>query len=133
MSSVVLDASALLAFLNEESGAEVVEQALGRGAWMSIVNWAEVISKAAEMGAEPARVREELIQMGVLGKALEIVALTDEDALEIARLRPATRTLGLSLGDRACLALGQRLGVPVLTADRLWSQVTLDLEVRLIR
>lgn len=133
MSSAVLDASALVAFLNEEPGADAVEQALGRGAWISIVNWAEVISKAAEMGADPVRVRDELVQMGVLGKALQIVTLTEEDALEMARLRPATRTLGLSLGDRACLALGQRLGLPVLTADRLWSQVALDLEIRLIR
>jgi len=133
VSSAVLDASALVAFLNEEPGADAVEQALGRGAWISIVNWAEVISKAAEMGADPVRVRDELVQMGVLGKALQIVTLTEEDALEMARLRPATRTLGLSLGDRACLALGQRLGLPVLTADRLWSQVALDLEIRLIR
>ncbi|UQA55988.1 type II toxin-antitoxin system VapC family toxin [Polyangium aurulentum] len=129
----MLDASALLAFLNEEPGADAVEGALGKGALISIVNWAEVISKAAEMGADPVRVRDELVQMGVLGKALQIVTLMDEDALEMARLRPATRSLGLSLGDRACLALGQRLGLPVLTADRLWSQVTLDLEIRLIR
>jgi PIN domain nuclease of toxin-antitoxin system len=73
VSSVVLDASALLALLNAEPGADAVEAAMAAdGAVMSIVNWAEVLSKAAETGVAPEAVRERLERAGVLGAALRI-------------------------------------------------------------
>jgi len=62
-----------------------------------------------------------------------VAQLTHEDAVTIGRLRPATRGLGLSLGDRACLALGLRLGLPALTADGAWAGVSVGVRVELIR
>lgn len=64
---------------------------------------------------------------------LEVVPPTEEDAVAIARLRTTTRAQGLSLGDRACLAAGLRLGRPVLTADRSWAAVDVGATVRVIR
>ncbi|XXY21287.1 type II toxin-antitoxin system VapC family toxin [Sorangium sp. So ce216] len=133
MSSCVLDASALLAFLNEEAGADVVERALGDGAWMSAANWAEVMTKVVEVGLAPHEMRDELERLGIFGQALRVVPVTEEDAMEIARLRPLTRAQGLSLGDRACLALGQRLNLPVITADRAWAGLSLGIEVQQLR
>lgn len=97
MSSCVLDASALLAFLNEEAGADIVERALGDGAWMSAANWAEVMTKVVDVGLAPDAVRDELERLGILGKALRVVPVTEDDAMAIARLRPLTRAQGLSL------------------------------------
>ncbi len=128
----VLDASALLAYLNDESGAENVEKTMAVGAVMSAVNWAEVLSKVAEAGVAPERLAFELEKQGILGNTLELLPLTVEDSLEIARLRVSTKPLGLSLGDRACLALAKRLTVPVVTADRVWAEVP-EVHVILIR
>jgi hypothetical protein len=66
---------------------------------------------------------------GLLGDALQVVSLDEADGPEIARLRLATRERGLSLADRACLALAQRLALPALTADRAWAGLELDLAV----
>jgi PIN domain nuclease of toxin-antitoxin system len=123
MNKCVLDASALLAYLNEEPGADVVEKALTARTAISTVNWAEVLSKAIETGVDPEMLTVELEKRGILGNTLEVLPLTIEDSMEIARLRQSTRSFGLSLGDRACLALGKRLAIPVLTADRIWSEV----------
>jgi ribonuclease VapC len=136
VSSVVLDASALLALLNAEPGADGVETAMAaNGAVMSIVNWAEVLSKAAETGVAPEAVRERLERAGVLGALLRIEPVTEEDAATIARLRPLTRAAGLGLGDRACLALAKRLGVPTVTMDRAWSSIAdaVGVDVRAVR
>jgi ribonuclease VapC len=133
VSEVVLDASALLAYLNEESGAEAVEQALPNGAYISAVNWAEVLSKVAESGGEPEVLISDLEVCGLLGQTLKVLPLLPEDGPAIACLRPLTKALGLSLGDRACLALGLRLGLPVLTTDREWQKLTLSVEVRVVR
>ncbi len=133
MSSVVLDASALLAYLRDEEGAGDVEEALSHGGYLSAANWAEVLSKVAEEGQDPARLAKHLERQGLLRGGIEVIPLGEEDALLIAQLRPLTRERGLSLGDRACLALGQRLGLPVLTADRAWEGLHLDVEVRVIR
>lgn len=74
-----------------------------------------------------------LEERGLAGGSLEIVALTVADAVEIARLHVRTRALGLSLGDRACLALGLRLDAPVITADRSWAGLRLGIRVKTIR
>jgi ribonuclease VapC len=130
VSEWVLDASALLAYLNDETGAEVVEEALGSGAYVGVVNWAEVLSKTAEEGGDPELLEGRLEGLGILGQTLEVMRFTREEALTVARLRPLTKALGLSLGDRACLALARRLSLPALTADRSWGELSDSLGVR---
>lgn len=120
----MLDASALLCFVFDEPGAENVEAAFADRVVIGAVNWAEALSKVADMGGDPGEMTARLEGHGVLDDALRVVELTAADGLAIARLRPQTRDLGLSLGDRACLALAQRLGLPVLTCDRAWAHVT---------
>lgn len=132
MSGSVLDASAFLAYLRDEPGADVVADAIADGAVMSTVNVAEVLSRAADRGADPQRLTRQLTERGLLDGAIAVAPLTTADAVEIARLRPRTRDQGLSLGDRACLALATRLGVPAVTADSAWSRVDAP-RVRLIR
>ncbi|MGH8563900.1 MAG: PIN domain-containing protein [Gammaproteobacteria bacterium] len=121
MSEIVLDASALLAYLNEEPGAEAVEEALARAACIGAANWAEVLSKAAENGVDPevlsSQSRRSCPPAGRWAGDRPAAAL-DQGG------RPV-------LGDRACLALGLRLGLPVLTTDRDWQR--LDVEVRAAR
>jgi PIN domain nuclease of toxin-antitoxin system len=76
---------------------------------------------------------ERLAERGLLDGAITVEAFTTADAIEVGRLRPPTREAGLSLGDRACLALARRLGVPAYTADATWASVTLDVDVHQIR
>ena len=125
--SVVLDASAVLAVLNGEPGAGLVEQVLVGGS-ISAVNFSEVIAKLVDNGLDDDE---------VLG-ALDALALTIHpfDVAQARRaglLRRQTRHYGLSLGDRACVALAVGLGVPAMTADQAWAGLDLDLEVTLIR
>jgi PIN domain nuclease of toxin-antitoxin system len=131
--AAVIDASALLAYLFDEPGAMVVQQALAVCAAITAANWAETLSKASDYGHDPDRVADRMIADGFIGSALVIVAVDEPLAREMARLRRATRAWGLSLGDRACLALGSRLGLPVISADRQWKTLKLGIEVRLIR
>jgi len=133
MSRLVLDASAFLAYLVDEPGAAAVEQAMYQGTLMSAVNWAEVLSKLAERNQSPDIVQERLVKNGIIGSAVEIVPLVREDAAAIARLRPLTKKRGLSLGDRACLALGIRMNLPVLTADGSWKKLPLGMDIRTVR
>jgi ribonuclease VapC len=132
MSNSVLDASALLAYLRDEPGALLVEVALANGAAISAVNWAEVLSKVAEVD-QPQTLIEAMRHQGILGQQLQIYEFSAEDALAIALFRPLTKSIGLSLGDRACLALAQRLGVAALTADRIWAEVDTGVIVQVIR
>jgi ribonuclease VapC len=129
----VLDASALLAHLREEPGSDVVGDAIAGGAVISTVNLAEVFSRAADRGADPARLASKLTRAGLLGGAIRVEPFTAADALDTARLRSPTRDAGLSLGDRACLALARRLDAVALTADRTWRGVAHGVEVRYIR
>jgi ribonuclease VapC len=129
----VLDASALLAYLHGEAGAEVVTDALGDGAAISTVNLAEVLSRATDGGADPVQRARELRERGLLGAALAVEPFTEADAVEVARLRPLTRSAGLSLGDRACLALATRLDDRALTADNSWDDVTHGVQIEQIR
>jgi PIN domain nuclease of toxin-antitoxin system len=124
----VLDSSALLALLLEEAGAERVEAILD-GSLISVVNVAEVAATLARhVGIEEVRLI--LANSGPLP-----VAADEETAIDAGLLRPVTDVAGLSLADRFCLALGRRLGVPVVTADRAWARVAeaAAVEVLLIR
>lgn len=131
--TAVLDASALLALLKGEPGAERVAEALEQGAYLSAVNLAEVLSKLADWGEDPAEAQARMAQVGLLGAAVEVLPFTGEDALEVARLRALTRAYGLSFGDRACLALARRLGLPALTAERAWAELDLGIPVEVLR
>ncbi len=131
VAKAVLDASALLAHLFDEPGNSVVIDALGEGVVMSSVNVAEVLTKLAERGIAADEALEQLGSTGVL-EAIEVVDFGLRDACEVARLRQSTADLGLSLGDRACLALALQTGLPMLTADRQWTSLQ-SFHVRCIR
>ncbi|EIC28418.1 MULTISPECIES: type II toxin-antitoxin system VapC family toxin [Methylomicrobium] len=127
--SIVLDASALLAYLHEEPGADTVGAVIGES-FISTVNWSEVMQKSLSRGIDIEGLREDIEALGV-----RIEAFTLEDAECAARLWSISRPLGLSLGDRACLAFGMRRQIPVLTADRAWLNLAaaLNLEIQGIR
>jgi PIN domain nuclease of toxin-antitoxin system len=93
------------------------------GAAISVINWIEVLSKLAECGEDPELASVEMATAGLIEAVVTIEPVTREDAIEAARLRPLTKEKGLSLADRACLALGGRLSVPILTADREWKNI----------
>jgi ribonuclease VapC len=135
LSTFVLDASGLLALLLDEEGAAEVEQMLANSGAISSGNLAEALSKVAERGADPGEVARDLELKGILGGLLEVEAVTAQDAITIAQMRPATKEHGLGLGDRICLALGRRLDLPVLTADRAWVELeeVLGVKVRALR
>jgi ribonuclease VapC len=123
----VVDASALLAMLHAEPGADIVETALEEGA-ISTVNWSEVQQRSLARGIDVADLRGDMEALG-----LAIMPFTVEDAEQAAQLWSTTRHLGLSLGDRACLGLAQRLGLPALTADRAWLDLDVGIRVQTIR
>lgn len=127
MAGVVLDASALLAFLFREPGMDRVRAALPDSV-MSAVNLSEVVATALRFGGTLADTTAMLAQLPV-----ETVPFNPDDAVLAGSLWPATRPKGLSLGDRCCLALGIRLGVPVLTADREWTSLQMDVRIEAIR
>lgn len=129
----VLDASALLAHLNEEEGAAAVREAMEAGAVISVANWAEVLTKITERGEDPEVAVAEMKGAGLIGGVVTIEPITEEDCIEIARLRRTTKRQGLSLADRSCLALAARLGVPAVTADREWRKAEIGVEVQVIR
>ena len=116
----VLDASAVLAVLNGELGQKKVIPILAKSA-ISSVNLTEVAAKLLEAGMDEAGAR---LAVSVLGIG-EIVDFTEDLAWEAARFRPLTKQYGLSLGDRACLALSIKLKVPAITADKEWSKLKL--------
>jgi PIN domain nuclease of toxin-antitoxin system len=127
MSEVVLDASAILALLNQETGSEEVSRFIGKAA-ISTVNLSEVIAKLADAGIPEKDIRQILSNLN-----LEVIDFNEKQALKAGMLRPITKSIGLSFGDRACLALGIILNQPVLTTDRLWSSINMGIEVRLLR
>jgi PIN domain nuclease of toxin-antitoxin system len=129
----VLDASALLAFIQGEEGKSVVAAVLAGRSAISVVNWAEVLSKTAAEGRDPAALEADLREKGFIGGALTIEPLSEADCVEVGRLRPVTEPQGLSLADRACLVLAARLGVPALTSDGAWADADVEAEVVLVR
>ncbi len=124
----VLDASAVLAYFRRETGHEAVRDALLTGATMSTVNLAEVHGRVALTGVDPDAA---LARLKVSGLAVE--PFLEVDAAATGGLLASTRALGLSLADRACIALAQRLDRPVLTADRGWRSASVGVEIQLIR
>ena len=128
MSRVVLDASAVLAILNREPGAEKLPLRLLRDATISTVNLAEVQTKLVNRGLDPDDAWD-----AAIGPVRGTEAFTIEQARIAGDLVARTRPLGLSLGDRACLALGIALGATVYTADRSWKGLRLGIRIRHIR
>ena len=131
--AAVLDASAVLALVHEERGADRVARALRLGALISAINWAEVLSDLAAEGEtvdiSVPRVRRVIEKTGTL----DLVPFDATQAEQAARLRIRTKSLGLSLADRACLALGRIHRLPVLTTDRAWRSLHLSIRIEVIR
>ena len=128
MNKVVLDGSALLALIKNESGAKVIEELLG-SIIMSSVNVTEVagILLDSDMSVEEA---QEAIEPFIDS----IISFDLEHSMACASLKKITKHLGLSLGDRACIALGIKLRLPIYTADKIWQELKLEnAEIRLIR
>ncbi|HYN32747.1 MAG TPA: PIN domain-containing protein [Ilumatobacteraceae bacterium] len=121
--SVVLDASAILAFLQEEPGSEVVETSMANGSMCGAANWSEVAQKVRAAGRDWDLVRALLVSYEV-----RVEPVGADDAEWAARRWQAGE--GLSLADRLCLALAERVDVDVLTADATWGS---DGRVRQIR
>jgi ribonuclease VapC len=129
---LVLDSSALLAYLRAEPGKDQVGLALKQRTAISAVNWAEVLSKLVDFGYDASAVGAEFRGQGP-GEALSVWPFDERLALDVADLRNQTRPYGLSLGYRACLALGSFLKVPILTADRKWAALKMRVTLRFIR
>jgi ribonuclease VapC len=127
MASCVLDASALLAHIRAERGSDPVAD-LAADALMSTVNLAEVFSKLVEQGLTVEQADEIVLRYG-----MEIAPFDEGLARRAGALRPATKSLGLSLGDRACLALAEQEALPVITTDRNWTKLSLGIEIRIVR
>ena len=123
----VLDSSAVLAWLRDEPGADVVHSLLP-AAVMSAANWSETWQKLRQHGVDADRATSRLRTLGV-----RVEPLTEADAVTAANLWTRTRATGLSLGDRCCLALGARLDLPTVTADTAWAGLNTDIAVRIIR
>ncbi len=128
MNSIVLDASALLAVLNSEHGADKLTPELLSSATSSTVNLTEVQGKLMECGLSPSDAWE-----ATLSPIREPSVFTAEHARTAGSLIAQTRPLGLSLGDRACLALGLALKATVYTADKSWRNLKLGIRIHVIR
>jgi PIN domain nuclease of toxin-antitoxin system len=125
---VVLDASALLALIQEETGAEIIKPLL-KFSVMSVVNVTETLSVLQRTNISP----EEGLTL-ITDIVTTIVPFDLEQAEQVAKLHPLVQPQGLSLADRACIALGIRLQIPIYTADRIWDELKLDnIDIRLIR
>ena len=127
MAECVLDASAVLALLGNERGADEVEAALG-SAVMSAVNLAEVLAKLGDRGVTEAEQR--VIRMSL---DIEIRSFDESSAWRASSLRGGTKSRGLSIGDRACLALALEECLPALTTDSAWSALDVGVDVRALR
>ena len=122
-----VDSSAILAVFFQEPGGEIVAPIL-QGALLSTVNLAEVHTRMIDRGAQSQQAWS-----WIEGLQCEICFFTDEQARVAAELKPITRPFGLSLGDRACLALATCRKATVYTTDRAWKNLPLDLRIEVIR
>jgi ribonuclease VapC len=127
MPGCVLDASALLATLRNEPGGDEVEAWL-EGASISTVNLSEVVAKFAEWDTPLETISEMLSALG-----FNVEPFDQAQAERAGELRTVTRQLGLSLGDRACLALAEKLDLPVITTDKAWAKLDIGIRIELIR
>ncbi|HEX3738162.1 MAG TPA: type II toxin-antitoxin system VapC family toxin [Terriglobales bacterium] len=128
MNTVVLDASAILVALNSEPGSEKLTPAVIEAAVSSAVNLAEVQARLVDHGMDASEAWE-----AALSSVNKAVDFTVAHAEITGNLVSQTRSLGLSLGDRACLALGISLGAPIYTADKSWKNLKLPIKVHVIR
>ncbi len=124
---IILDASALVALWRKERGWQRVAQDITSSA-VSSANLAEALSKFAEDGGDADLMADETVKSGC-----EVVVVSVEHAVTAAKLRPVTKPLGLSLGDRLCLALAIERNSEVLTADRMWAKLNIGIPIQLIR
>jgi ribonuclease VapC len=124
---LVVDASAVIAFLVGEPFTRFDGERLGNSL-ISAVNLSEVLTRLPEIGVPQRETAAAVERLN-----LRVVAFDEPQARATALLRPVTRQAGLSLGDRACLALGHARGCPVVTADRVWATVDIGVEIILIR
>ena len=125
--SGVFDASALLAVMLGEPGGEIVLAHI-RGGLVSTINIVEVIQRMADHGVDSEETLKQLARLEI-----EIVPFDLDQAAVVASLRSATRHKGVSLADRACLALASDRALPIFTTDRIWTELGLPLDIRLIR
>lgn len=127
MADIVFDTSAYLALIQGEEGAALVREHLEQAACSS-VNYSELLSVLQRIGMPPAKAQY------FAGELVRTIISFDEQQAVIAdELYGKTKSFGLSLGDRACLALARHQQVPVLTADRVWGQLDLGIEVKMVR
>ena len=129
----LLDSSALLAYLLDEPGAQLVADTLSRPAGINLLNWSEVLSYYALRGPKPRSVESRLAKQGLVFGLIELLLPEPSDALGAAELQMQHPDMGLSLADRFCLAMGKRLKIAVLTADRSWSKLPPSLSIKCIR
>lgn len=124
---LVVDASAIIAFLVGEPFTRFDGERIAN-CLVSAVNLTEVLARLSEIGVPESETAAAVSRLN-----LRVVAFDEAQAHTAARLRPLTRRAGLSLGDRACIALGAARGCPVVTADRAWASLDVGVEVILIR
>ena len=127
MIKAVLDSSAVLAYMQDEFGASVVDEALG-DVLISSVNLTEVLTKLVENGSTFASAVSSFAALEI-----PVADFTRDLAEDAAEMSPQAEVYGLSLGDRACLALARRERLPVMTTDRAWRSVDVGVEIQLIR
>ncbi len=126
MSACVIDTSAILAYAFSERGAAKVERWIDQGAAASALTIQETVSKLCQTGMSQDEARELVLALG-----LSIHALDVDLAVSAGGMFAVTKAFGLSHGDRACLALGLKLAVPVVTADKAWSKVADELDLKI--
>jgi ribonuclease VapC len=127
VTSAVLDASALMALLRAEPGAETVARSLG-GAVISAVNYSEVLKKTIERGGDSEQAAAFIRSLSVM-----IVPFDEAQAAASAALYPQTKQHGMSFADRACVALGIQRRAVVLTSERKMGLLNLPIKVTVIR
>jgi len=120
----VIDASAVIAFWRGEPGSDRALDAFDGGA-LSVVNLGEVFARLSRDGVQPEAAKEQIDRFG-----LSYVPPSIEDVMDVGRI---SSRLGFSLGDKFCIALARRFGAPIVTADRLFAEVQLNVPVELIR
>jgi PIN domain nuclease of toxin-antitoxin system len=128
---IVLDASSVIALINREKGCEIVEKYLEE-AIISTVNFAEVISVVNRELFKSEADRVEGLKL-ITDTLPQIIDFDVNQAIISGELDSITKKYGLSLGDRACLALAKYKNIPVLTADKTWSKLNLGIKIKLIR
>ena len=130
----VMDASAVLAFLNKEKGEDVVDAALGGArSWISTVNYCEVLSKLCEQAMPEQEACQTIDELGMV-----VIDFDLDLAIRAAALRPRTKGIGASLGDRVCLALADHalhadFTPTVYTSERSWSKLHWPFKIAVIR